>query len=168
MVRAKPSVNYKAGRVELRAIYVKSLPRQRLNVIRQRLSHLEIDATKLVTAISAVEALARSLVIHSTTRSDPEIDRIYSKVRNRTPEDLVQDVLRIFQKGVASTYFQEDTWMLFNEAVSFRNQVVHECTYIGQDKYPSLIAAALEVLEALEMMGKLDDAPHPCPSQHRR
>jgi hypothetical protein len=168
MAQANPTVKYETERVKLRAIYVKSPPRQRLGVIRQRLSHPEIGATKLVTAISAVEALARSIVVHSTKKSDSEIDRIYSKVRNRSPEDLVQDVLSIFQECIASAYFQEDTWMLFHEAVSFRNQVVHECTYLGQDKYPSLIAAALEVLEALVTIGKLDDAPRPSPSQHRR
>lgn len=157
MVLANASVDYVAERLKLRSIYVNSHPKQRLVVIRQRLAQPEIGATKLVTAVSAVEALARSLVVHSSTKSPADIDRIYSKVRNRAPEALVQDVFNTFQKGAAADHFHEDTWPLFCEAVNFRNQVVHECTYLGQDKYPSLVAATLEVLEELVSIGALND-----------
>jgi hypothetical protein len=157
MVRANSSVDYVAERLHLRSIYVNSHPKQRLGVIRKRLAQPEIGASKLVTAVSAVEALARSLVVHCTAKDPTDIERVYSKVRSRAPEDLVQDVLGIFGKGDAAAYFLEDTWPLFREAVNFRNQVVHECTYLGQDKYPSLIAAALEVLEAMVSVGALND-----------
>lgn len=157
MVRENPSVDYVADRLQLRSIYVKSQPKHRLGVIRQRLAQPEIGATKLVTAVSAVEAFARSLVTHTVLNAESDIERVYSSVRNRTPEYLVQDLLDIFKKGDAAAYFQEDTWPLFREAVNFRNQIVHECTYLGQDKYPSLIAAALEVLEALVLIGALND-----------
>lgn len=157
MALSNPSVDYVAERLKLRSIYVNAHPKQRLVVIRQRLAQPEIGATKLVTVVSAVEALARSLVVHSSAKSQADIDRIYSKIRSRAPEALVQDVLNAFQKGGTEGHFHEDTWPLFCEAVNFRNQVVHECTCLGQDKYPSLIAAALEVLEELVSIGALND-----------
>ena len=53
------------------------------------------------------------------------------------------------------TYFKEDTWSLFLSAVGFRNLIVHECTYLGQDKYPSLIQASEDILTSLIILGGL-------------
>src|SRR5690348_12822730 len=48
-----------------------------------------------------------------------------------------------------SDFFGEDTWRKFGYAVSFRNMLVHECTYLGQDKFPHLSQACQCVLQRL-------------------
>jgi hypothetical protein len=80
---------------------------------------------------------------------------LYRKYKHRDPVPLVEEVLRVHQHSDPSAYFAGDTWTLFKHAVEFRNLVVHECTYLGQDKYPSLIEAAEEVLAALVKLGRL-------------
>lgn len=132
-------------------------PQARLNVILERLAHPEIGPTRIVTVVSAVEALARSLVVHARTMTDAEIDSVYHEYRFKDPKALVEKVLIQHGHGDPSVYFVGDTWPLFGHAVNFRNLVVHECTFIGQDKYPSLIEASEEVLSALIKLGGLDD-----------
>jgi len=51
----------------------------------------------------------------------------------------------------------EDTWRLFGYAVDYRNMLAHECTYLGQDKFPSLIKACEEVLSALVKLGRVPE-----------
>ena len=64
---------------------------------------------------------------------------------------------RNYGKHPAAEYFPEDTWALYGYAVKFRNLVMHECTYLGDDKTKSLIQAAREVLEALREIAGLHE-----------
>ena len=156
MALANPNINYEAERLKLRSIYVNSSPQSRLKVIRQRLAQPETGPTRLVTIVSGVEALARSLVINAKAKSASEIKTAYSSYRDYGPDVLVEHTLKAYGKKAPSEFFSEDTWPLFREAVNFRNLIVHECTYLGQDKYPSLIQAATEVLQTLAIIGGLD------------
>jgi hypothetical protein len=45
---------------------------------------------------------------------------------------------------------------LFGYAVDYRNLLAHECTYLGLDKFPSLIEACEAVLEKLARLGGLN------------
>jgi uncharacterized protein YutE (UPF0331/DUF86 family) len=155
MTIARPDIDYVQERLTLRKIYVTSSPRQRLGVIRQRLNQPEIGATRLVTCVSSVEALARSLVVHAKAVDHTSVEQIYSAHRDRDPESLVAEYLRLANCEEPRNHFTEDTWPLFREAINFRNQVVHECTYLGQDKYPTLIEATLEILEELIRLANL-------------
>ena len=156
MAIARPDIDYVKERLELRSIYVTSSPRQRLGVIRQRLAQPEIGATRLITAVSSVEALARSLVVHTKTTDQALLEQVYSAHRDRDPESLVAEYLKLSGLLAPRDHFTEDTWPLFREAINFRNQVVHECTYLGQDKYPTLIEATLEVLHELSRIANLE------------
>jgi uncharacterized protein YutE (UPF0331/DUF86 family) len=102
-----------------------------------------------------VEALARSLVVHAKAIDPSLIEHTYSAHRERDPESLVTEFVKLSGCGDAQEHFSQDTWLLFREAINYRNQVVHECTYLGQDKYPSLIEATLEILEELVRIAKL-------------
>jgi hypothetical protein len=51
-----------------------------------------------------------------------------------------------------ATFFGEDTWKCFVYAVDYRNLLVHECTYLGLDVFPSLIEACEAVLNKLEKL----------------
>lgn len=155
MTIAKNDINYIEERLKLRQIYESVSPRQRLGVIRKRLLEDEIGATKLITVVSAVEGLARCLVVHLKTNDPANIINVYRTHRKKDPESLVAEFFKLSGIVEPKHHFTDDTWPLFREAIEFRNLVVHECTYLGQDKYPSLISSTLEVLEEMIRIGKL-------------
>jgi hypothetical protein len=152
MALANPGIDYATELANLRKIYTEGAPQARLNTILKRLQDCERDsgAAFLATLVSAVEALARSLLVWAakpTTVS--EFLRAY-EIHQRSPAVvLVEAVLRLHNIPDPSTHLPDDTWLLFKHSVDFRNVIVHECTYLGQDKYPSLIEATREVLAEL-------------------
>lgn len=73
----------------------------------------------------------------------------------KAPLELVEDALRLYGSDSAIDLYGEETWQLFELAHRYRNLVVHECTYLGQDKYPVLIAASEQVLQGLVIAGGL-------------
>jgi hypothetical protein len=153
MARANPEINYVEELLQLRRIYVEAAPQSRWNVIAQRLAHTEIGPVRLLTVVSAVEALARSLLMEVQTRGSSNKSRLYERHKSKEPHVLVEHLFVELRLPIPSEHFSEDTWALFRHAVNFRNLVVHECTYLGQDKYPSLIAASEEVLGELVKIG---------------
>jgi hypothetical protein len=60
MVRAAKDIDYSAELHTVRSVYVAMTPSQRLAIIRQRLVDHHFGPNRLVTSVSAVEALARS------------------------------------------------------------------------------------------------------------
>lgn len=73
----------------------------------------------------------------------------------KAPLELVEDALRLYGASPAVELYGDETWQLFELAHRYRNLVVHECTYLGQDKYPALIAASERVLQGLVIAGGL-------------
>lgn len=142
---------------QLRKTHAASRPAARLGVIRQRLARAEaeIGPTRLVTAVSAVEALARSLVVHAPGRPSASAHFRYQQVRLKAPLELVEEALRLYGAPPAIEQFGDETWQLFGLAQKFRNLVVHECTHLGPDKYPALVDASNKVLEGLVVAGGL-------------
>jgi len=155
MARAADGVDYEAQLLSIRENYVCATPRQRLSVIRQRLEDHHFGPNRLVTAVSAVEALARALAMKQKCKSKAELRRLYPKYRNRAPKPLVVEYLS--SKGIPDpdAYFGEDTWRLFGYAIDYRNLLAHECTYLGLDKFPSLIEACSEILDSLAKLGRI-------------
>jgi hypothetical protein len=139
-------IDYVAELERIRSKYISVSPRQRLHVIRQRLANPDHGPNTLVTHVSAVEALARSLVLHNAG-SDPSAQ--YSKFRNHDPDKLVALFLERIRAGTPAEVLGQDVWQKFRYAVSYRNLLVHECTYLGQDKYPQLENACQLVLSKL-------------------
>jgi hypothetical protein len=142
---------------QLRSTYATSRPAARLGVIRQRLARAEADIgpTRLVTTVAAVEALARSLVVHAPGRPASSAHFRYRQVRTKAPLELVEEALRLYEAGSPVDRYGEETWQLFELADNYRNLVVHECTYPAPDKSPALVAAARRVLEGLVEAGGL-------------
>jgi hypothetical protein len=155
MTRAAKGVDYEAELLSIRENYVCATPRQRLSVIRQRLEDHHFGPNRLVTAVSAVEALARALAMNHRCKSKTELNKLYPQYRNRPPKPLVKEYL--LAKGISDpdTYFGEDTWRLFGYAIDYRNLLAHECTYLGLDKFPSLIDACNEILDSLAKLGRV-------------
>jgi hypothetical protein len=146
---------------ELQRAYAMATPAARLRVIKQRLAsaHAEMGSTRMVTMVSAVEALARSLVVHAAGRPASTAEMRHKQFRHTGPVELVEEVLRL--RGVARPlqHFDRDTWELFEAAARYRDLIVHECTYIGQDRHPHLIAAAEQVLRGLIELAGLEIRP---------
>lgn len=155
MVYARSDIDYVTELLDIRDNYITATPRQRLSIIRQRLDDHHFGPNRLVTSVSAVEALARCLVMHDKAANEAQLKASYRKNKDRPPKSLVQEFLR--SRGVtdAAQFFEEDTWRLFGYAVDYRNLLTHECTYLGQDKFPELIAACEEVLNRLARLAKV-------------
>jgi hypothetical protein len=155
MARAASNIDYLAELSQIRDAYVSATPRQRLSIARQRLQDHHFGPNRLVTSVSAVEALARCLVQHVNARSKEDLHKSYSRYRNWTATPLVREYL--VKRGITdpTAFLEEDNWRLFGYAVQFRNLLVHECTYLGLDKFPSLIAACEVVLEKLVKLGNV-------------
>jgi hypothetical protein len=148
---------------ELQRAYAMATPAARLRVIRQRLAsaHGEMGSTRLVTIVSAVEALARSLVVHSAGRPASTAEMRHRQFRATGPVDLVEEVLRLRGAPPAAQHFDGDEWDFFQVATRYRDLIVHECTYVGQDRHPYLIAAAETVLHGLIELAGLEFRPKP-------
>ncbi|GAB3653016.1 hypothetical protein [Ramlibacter alkalitolerans] len=142
---------------QLRGANASSRPAARLGVIRQRLARAEgeIGPTRLVTAVSAVEALARSLIVHAPGRPASSAHFRYRQVALKAPLELVEEALRLYEAGSPQDRYGEETWQLFELADHYRHLVVHGCTYPAPDRYPALVAAARHVLEGLVEAGGL-------------
>ncbi len=137
---------FEKHRADLRQIYVKSTPKQRLNVALQRIGNSDHDPNLLITKVSAVEALARSLLVHHLATPQADALSFYDLFCRTGAPSLVE---AYFQAKCASTpeaILGADTWNLFGHAVHYRNLLVHECTYLGQDKTPALMEACRIVL----------------------
>lgn len=150
MAKLVPDIDYRDRLVRLRDSYVTANPRQRLAVVRERLDDHHFGPNRLVTSVSAVEAYARSLALRLKANSRAELRKLYPKYRNSAPTTLIATYLK--SRGVVDlrAFFEEDNWELFRHAVEYRNLLVHECTYLGLDVFPSLIEACERVLEKLE------------------
>lgn len=146
---------------ELREIYAMSALTSRLNVIRQRLAHAqkEIGPHHLVTCVSSVEAFARSRIIHWDKPGEAVVRSAYKKWKRSDPEALLKEVARLHGRGTAKEAF--DQWEQFKVAVAARNLIVHECTFLGGDKYPMLIDACMSVLSQMVAWAGIDDKNRP-------
>lgn len=146
---------------ELQRAYAMATPAARLRVIKQRLAsaHGEMGSTRLVTLVSAVEALARSLVVHSAGRPASTAEMRHRQYRGTGPVELVEEVLRLRGAGRAIEQFGRETWELFEVGTHYRDLIVHECTHVGQDRHPYLIAATEAVLRGLVEVAGLEVGP---------
>ena len=142
---------------QLRKTYATGRPAARLAAIRQRLSRAasEGSAARIVTAVSAVETLARSLVVHAPGRPASSAHFRYQQVRSHTPLELVEEALRLHGAAVAMQQYGEETWQLFELAQQYRDLVIHECAHPAQEHHAALIAACQRVLEGLVVAGGL-------------
>lgn len=132
-------------------------PASRLNTVRQRLARAQNEPapTRLVTTLSAVEALARSLVVHAPNRPTSTAPIRYQQVRAAAPAELVQEVFRLYGAQSPDEHFGASAWGKFELADQCRHLLVHECTYLPPERYTDLIAAAEVVLEGLVEVGGL-------------
>jgi hypothetical protein len=139
-------MDYDKHLIELREIYYRSYPKQRLGVAMQRIQNPDHGPNLLVTYVSAIEGLLRSLVIWAETTDGRPNEKIYNKYKNTTVKKLYSEYRALKNCG---DLVPPETLKLVDYAVEYRNLLAHECTYLGQDKYPDLIAACKKFLDAI-------------------
>jgi hypothetical protein len=146
---------------ELERAYAVATPAARFRAIRQRLAsvHADTGATRLVTMVAAVEALSRSLVVHSFGRPASTAAMRHKQFRDTGPIDLVQEVLRLRGAPPAAEQFADGCWDAFAVAVRYRDLIVHECTHVAPDRLAPLAAAAESVLRGLVERAGLEGGP---------
>ncbi|RYY93409.1 MAG: hypothetical protein EOO24_26870 [Comamonadaceae bacterium] len=146
---------------DLQRDHAAATPAARLRTIRQRLAgtHAEPGSTRLVIVVSAVEALARSLVVHASGRPASTADMRHRQLRDTGPAELVEEVLRLRGAERAARHFGAEPWALFELAVRYRDLVVHECAALGAERHAPLIAATDTVFKGLIELAGLDGRP---------
>jgi len=147
MAFKNPTVDYAAKLDEIRGIYLHSTPRQRYKVIWDRIDDDPYNGpNRLVTMVSAVEAYLRCLLVHASSPDEAGRRAKYQQIRHAKVEEMLAGVLAHYEITDESEYFPGDTLELLGYAVEYRNMLVHDCTYLGGDKFPSMIQACEEVL----------------------
>ena len=146
---------------ELQRAFATATPAARLRAIKQRLAtlHGESGSTRLVIFVSAVEALARSLVVHSAGRPSSTAEMRHRQFRNTGPLELVEEVLRLRGARTGALHFERDDWELFEVATCYRDQIVHECSTVGPERHRHLIRATEAVLNGLVELAGLENGP---------
>ena len=144
---------------KLRDRYIFATPRQRLKVANQRIKNPDAGANILVTTFSAVEAFARSLVLHSKKRPQINVRKLYARYKDRTASTLIAEYLKIIDKDPIAL-FGKDLWKTFKLAESYRNLLVHECTYLESIKFGPLTNSCNEVLKSLITIAKTNNHTH--------
>jgi len=142
-------MDYEAHLMTLRRSYIEATPRQRLNVALQRINNPGNGPNLLVAYVSAIEGFARSLAMHQEGRTKQEVSSLYPKFRNIGAKKLITQYLQKKINSDPENFFGKETWTKVGFAIDYRNLLAHECTYLGQDKYPDLLAACREVLKKL-------------------
>lgn len=155
---------------QLRRTAAASKPSARLATIRQRLARTEGESGpgRVVAVVSAVEALARSLVVHAPGRPPATAHFRYQQVRQKQAVDLVEEAIRLHGARPAPEQFGAEAWTLFGLAVLARNLVIHECMVLGPDRYPAMVDAAEGVLEGMvEVAGLLRVVERPAAARQQ-
>ena len=141
--------DYDQHLAELRKLYVEATPRQRYGIAQQRIANPEHGPNVLVACVSAVEGLARSLTMHLHASSKADLSRLYPTYKWRGPAELIEQYLSERRLPSPSDHFGDAVWERFLYAVEYRNVLAHECTYLGQDRSPSLVEACQAILHKL-------------------
>ncbi len=132
----------------LRRLYEGATPRQRLAVALDRINFPASYPNDLVTRVSAVEAFARSLIANFGAQSRAEVLATHRRFQRREATGLVEAYAKL-HATTAKGIFGEELWQTFRLAVSARNLLVHECTYLDAEKYLPMAHSCTEVLFAL-------------------
>lgn len=140
------SMDYEAHLKQLREQYYRSYPKQRVHIAKQRIDNPSHGPNLLVTYVSSLEGLLRSLVIWYETTSDRPSEETYKKYRFKGLTSLYKTYLK--QKS-CSCLIGEENYKLIEFAIEYRNLLAHECTYLGQDKYPELIQVCEKLFKSI-------------------
>ena len=134
---------------ELRKKYLRLNRSQRFNIANQRIrNEPEYGPDRLVAALSALEGYARSLAVDHLARDGRDRWSTYESVMYLGPIKLLKEHV-LPSLGLSQDTFSEDLWARVKEAITFRNLVVHEATYLGGERRDRLTEAVVEMFAEL-------------------
>ena len=139
------------GFAELRLIYERLLPSQRLKIARDRFHIADSIPNRIVLAVSAVEGLARVLLRAkkpSSASNEAALDVFPPRLG---VPDLVKATFEAYGRETA-TVMDPETWQTFLLAIKMRNFLVHEAGYVNQNHGSGLLAADESVFIQLESL----------------
>ena len=145
--------------LKLRRLYEGATPRQRFAVALARINNPAHYPNALVTHVSAVEAFARSLLANHGASSQAEVLAKHKRLSRQEATTLVEAYAKL-HATTPKQVFGEDIWEIFRVAVSARNLLVHECTYLDAQKYLPMEHACTEVLFGLASLSKTQRPKH--------
>lgn len=135
---------------ELRRQYIKASPSSRWSIIEQRLSYPDARPNLLIARVAAVEALARSIALHSNNSTPTESD--YKVLKHKRCKELLERVALVKSGIHADQVFGIDDLENLQCAEKYRDLLVHECTFLGQGYSADLISACDRIIERLRAL----------------
>lgn len=151
------TMTYEEHLKNLRKLYYEAFSEQRLHVGKQRIENPDHRLNQIVTYVSAIEGLLRSLVLWDETAAGKSSQKTYEKYEHYGFKKLFSIYLE--QRSTQSKdIITDDIYRLVEYAVKYRSLILaHECTNLGQDKYLDLIDACETFLHNLAKHAGIKD-----------
>ena len=142
-------MDYSQHLMDLRRSYVALLPSQRFRIAMQRIESPDNSPNLIVSYVSGIEGLLRSLVVHKVVADQEQpIEDVYKQHKMATVENLYSKYLEL-NEIKSQSLVTDEVFELVVFAVKYRNLLAHECTYLRQGISSELIPACEEFLFAL-------------------
>lgn len=135
---------------QLRNSYINANRSQRRWVAETRMQNPCLPSNILIIKVSAVEALARAIVIEQKQGKGETVQSAYEKVKHKNGIYLIQKCICPEIKKKPEDLFSKDFWEEFKCAVKYRNLLIHECTSLRAGISTKLIKTCQEVWNVLE------------------
>lgn len=148
-------IDYRRHIDSLRDAYVKATPNQRYRVALDRIEYPDCGPNKLIQLVSAVEGLARTIAIYMAVSSGEIIENAYKRLRFEKPEVLISEFIAKPMGKKPEDLIGKNNWELFGFAVEYRNLLIHECAFLGQDKSNPMISSLLSIFETLKQIANV-------------
>lgn len=146
---APDDVYYESHLARLRKSYVSGTPAQRAGIARQRMDNPGVTANMLITCVSAVEGLSRSLVIEGLVLDGMEHRDAYDTTWRMSPPDMVSAIARSRGQN-PETLVDADVCRLFVWGVKYRHLLIHEATFLNENDGSWLIDATRRLFNAID------------------
>jgi len=143
------NAHFKKHLPNLRHVYTRLTPFQRMAIANQRMDRLDSPANELIAVVSAVEGLARSLVVGERVDRGEQFEIAYEAVRNRDPVQLVKEIAALAHVTPAKLVASADGWRLFRWACAYRNLLIHEATMLNENDAFWLIQSTRQVFRMI-------------------
>ncbi len=134
---------------ELRAIYQQGTVRQRYRIAVSRIDNPHLGPSVLVNTVSALEGFARCVAVRQRISAGEDAEKVYTDLKFVGPVELLRDHVCVRFGVDPALAFGNDAWCQIDEAVEFRNLLVHEATYLHGGTCRRLIAATRHCLQCI-------------------
>lgn len=133
---------------ELREAYKKGSLKQRHSVARQRMENPEHGPNIVVNSFAAFEGYARAVAVKVLVESGTTPNAAYDFHRNHDATELIEKhICPAFRTSPAKLF--GSAWNDIPDAVSYRNVLVHDATYLNNATCKRLISSLRHCFDRL-------------------